>query len=77
MAAVTNYSYFGAQENKISHYFIVSPSICHEVMGPDCMILVLWMLYFKPALSLSSFTFSKSLFSSSSISVIQMVSSTY
>ena len=37
---------------------IVSPSICHEVMGPDAMILVFWMLNFKPAfhspLSLSS-----------------------
>ena len=28
---------------------IVSPSICHEVMGPDAMIFVLWMLSFKPA----------------------------
>ena len=27
--------------------FIVSPSICHEVMGPDTMILVFWMLSFK------------------------------
>ena len=26
----------------------VSPSICHEVMGPDAMILVFWMLNFKP-----------------------------
>ena len=25
---------------------IVSPSICHEVMGPDAMILVFWMLSF-------------------------------
>ena len=32
--------------------FIVSPSICHEVMGPDVMILVFWMLSFKPAFSL-------------------------
>ena len=36
----------------------VSPSICHEVMGPDSMILVFWMLSFKPTfhspLSLSS-----------------------
>ena len=30
------------------------PSICHEVMGPDAMILVFWMLSFKPAFSLSS-----------------------
>ena len=35
---------------------IVSPSICHAVMGPDAMILVFWMLSFKPAFSLSSFT---------------------
>ena len=34
----------------------VSPSICHEVMGPDAMILVFWMLSFKPAFSLSSLT---------------------
>ena len=33
----------------------VSPSICHEVMGPDAMILVFWMLSFKLIpLSLSS-----------------------
>ena len=28
---------------------IVSPSICHEVMGLDAMIFVFWMLSFKPA----------------------------
>ena len=33
---------------------IVSPSICHEVVGPDAMILVFWMLSFKPTFSLSS-----------------------
>ena len=27
---------------------IFSPSICHEVMGPVAMILVLWILSFKP-----------------------------
>ena len=36
---------------------IVSPSICHEVMEPDAMILVFWMLSFKPVLSLSSFNY--------------------
>ena len=41
---------------------IVSPSICHEVMGSDAMILVFWVLSFKPTLSLSSFTFIKRLF---------------
>ena len=40
----------------------VSPSIYHEVMGPDAMILVFWMLSFKPAFSLSSFTFIKRFF---------------
>ena len=28
--------------------FIVSSSTCHEVMGPGAMILVFWMLSFKP-----------------------------
>ena len=31
---------------------IVSPSICHEVMGPDAMNLVFWMLRFKATFSL-------------------------
>ena len=56
---------------------IVSPSICHEVMGSDAMILVFWTLSFKPAFSLSSFTFIKRLFSSSSLSAIRVVSSAY
>ena len=56
---------------------IVSPSICHEVMGLDAMILVFWMLSFKPTLSLSSFTFLRRLFSSSSLSAISVVSSAY
>ena len=55
----------------------VTPSICHEVMGLDAMILVFWMLNFKPAFSLSSFTFIKRLFSSSSLSAIRVVSSAY
>ena len=37
MAAVIIRSDFGAQENKVCH--IVSPSICHEVMELDAMIL--------------------------------------
>ena len=48
-----------------------------ELMGPDAMILVFWMLSFKPTFSLSSFTFIKRLFSSSSLSVIRVVSSAY
>ena len=56
---------------------IVSPSIYHEVMGPDAMVFILWMLSFKPAFSLSSFTFIKRLFSSSLLSAIKMLSSAY
>ena len=55
----------------------VSPSISHEVMGPDAMILVFRMLSFKATFSLSSFTFIKRLFSSSSLSAIRVVSSAY
>ena len=51
---------------------IVSPSICHEVMGLDTMILAFCMLSFKPALSLSSFTFIKMFFSSSLLSAIRL-----
>jgi len=54
----------------------VSPSISHEVMGPGAMILVFWMLSFKPTFSLS-FTFIKRLFSYSSLSAIRVVSPTY
>ena len=50
---------------KSLHVSIVSPSICHEVMGLDAKILVFWMSSFKPTFSLSSFTFIKRLFSSS------------
>ena len=50
---------------------IVSPSICHEVMGPDAMILVFWMWGFKLTFSFSSFTFIKRLFSSSLLSDIK------
>ena len=55
----------------------VSPSISHEVMGLDAMIFIFWMLSFKPTFSLSSFTFIKWLFSSSSLSAIRVVSSAY
>ena len=46
-------------------------------MGPDAMILVFWMLSFKPTFSLSYFTFIKRFFSSSSRSAIRVVSSAY
>ena len=40
MAVITVHSDFGAQENKVCHFSIFSPSICHEVVGPDAVILV-------------------------------------
>ena len=74
MAAVTICSHFGAPQNVKSN--TVSPSICHEVMGPDAMIFIFRMLSFKPTFSPFSFTFIKRLFSSS-IFVIRVVSSAY
>ena len=49
---------------------IAFPSVYHEVMGPDVIILGFWKF------SLSSFTFIKRLFSSS-LSTISVVSSAY
>ena len=73
MTAVTICSDFGAQENKVSHCFHCFPiclpwsdvTRCHNLMS------------FKPTFSLSSFTFIKRLFSSSSLSAIRVVSSAY
>ena len=55
----------------------VSPSISHEVMGPDAMIFIFQMLSFKRTFLLSTFTFIKTLFSPSSVSAIRVVSSAY
>ena len=43
MTAITIYSDFGAQKIKSDTVSTVFPSIFHEVMGPDAMILVLWI----------------------------------
>ena len=51
MAAITICSDFGAQNIKSATVSTVSPYIYfipHEVMGPDAMNLVFWMLSFKP-----------------------------
>ena len=45
------------QKIKSGSVSTVSPSICYEVMRPDAIILVFWMLSFKPTFSLSSFNF--------------------
>ena len=65
------------QKRKSPTVSIVSPSSCHEVMGPDAMILVFWMLSLKPTFLLSSFTFIKRIFSLSLLSAIRVVSSAY
>ena len=52
-------------------------SICHEMMGSDAMILVFWMLSYKPAFSLSSFTLIRRLFSYSSLSALRVASAAY
>ena len=55
---------------------IVSPSVCHEVMGPDAMIFIFcWVLsqLFQSSLSPSS----RGSFSSSSLSAIRVASSAY
>ena len=56
---------------------IVSPSICHKVMEPNAMFFIFWMLSFKPAYPLSSFTFIKRLFSFFSLSATRVVASVY
>ena len=77
MAAITICSDFGAPQNKVCHCLhSFSVYLLWEV-GPDAMILVFWMLSFKPTFSLSSFTFNKRLFSSSSLYAIRVVSSAY
>ena len=47
MAVVTTHNDFGAQENKVSHCFHFSPSICHEVLGPDAMIFIFLNIVLK------------------------------
>ena len=54
---------------------VVSPFICHEVVGPDAMIFVVWMLSVKPAFSVSSFI--KRVLSFTLLSAVKVVSSAY
>ena len=75
MAAVTICSDFGAQENLACHCFHCFPIYLPWSDGTGCHVF--WMLCLKPAFSLSSFTFIKRLFSSSSLSAIRVVSSAY
>ena len=51
--------------------------IFYGVMGPDAMILVFWILSFKPAFPLSSLTLIKRLFSSYLLPAIRVISSAH
>ena len=67
----TIHSDFGAQENKICHCFHFFSIYLSWIDGTVCHDFCFWMLSFKPAFSLSSFTFIKRLFSYSSLSAIR------
>ena len=61
---------------------IVFPSICHEVMGPDALILIFFHFEFQDGVfcflfSFSHFNFIKEYFSYSSLSAIRVISYTY
>ena len=79
MSSVTVHSDFGAQESKVFHCFIhSSPIYLPWNDGTKCHALSFQVLSFKPDFSLSSFTFIKRLFSSSSLLfAIRVVSSAY
>ena len=75
MTKVNIRSDFRAQAGEICHYFHVLPFYLPWSNGTGCHDLSFFS--FKPALSLSSFTLIKRLFSSSSLSAIRVVSSAY
>jgi len=56
MAAVTIVVILEPRKIKSDTVSTVSPSISHDVVGPDAMIFVFWMLSFKPNFTLSTFT---------------------
>ena len=81
MAVVTICSDFGAQKNKVSHCFHSFPIYLPWSDGTRChdlsfLNVELRLLSSKPTFSLSTFTFIKRLFSSSSLSAM-VVSSAY
>ena len=68
---------FGAPQNEICHCFHCFPIYLPWSDGTRCHDLSFWMLSFKPAFALSSFTFIKRLFSASLLSAIRVVSSAH
>ena len=75
MTAVSICSDFGSRKNKSRHCFHCFPIYLPSSDGTGCHDLS--MLSFEPTFSLSSFTFIRKLFSSSSLSAIRVVSSAY
>ena len=60
MAAITICNDFGAQKIKSLTVPMVSPSICHEVMGLDAMILVFYQTSRGPQIEFFSSFFEHS-----------------
>ena len=77
MAAITICSDFGAQKNKVWHCFYCFPIYFPLSDGTGCHNLRFLNVEFKPTFSLSTFAFIKTLFCSSSLSAIRVVSSAY
>ena len=84
MAAVTIRNDFGAPKEEIFHCFYLFPFYLPGSNGARRHDFSFWFFFsfflifsLKPALSLSSFTLIKGLFSSSSLSAIRVVSSAY
>ena len=77
MTAITIFSDFETQENKVCHCFNFFLIYLPWSDGTRCHDLSFWMLSVKSAFSLASFTFTKRLFHSSSLSAIRVVSSVY
>ena len=77
MAAIKICSDFGVQNIKSATVSIVSPIYLPWSDGTRCHDLSFLNVELKPTFSLSSFSFIKRLFSSSSLSAIRVVSPTY
>ena len=77
MAVVIVHSDFGAPQNKVCHCLLCFHIYFPWSDGTNAIIFVFWMLIFKTTFSLSSFTFIKRLFSSSSLSAIRVVLPAY
>ena len=77
MAAIIICSDFGAQKIKSYTVSTVSPSISHEVMGPDAMILIFCMLSFTQLLHFPLWLSSRVSLVLLLVSAIRMVSSAY